>query len=132
MATFTKRVNRRWHVVVEGHACLRRVFKDKAAAEGYAAQLKQEPPAAAGAPLKVRVDAVESTSWQVRIRCTDAPVLTESFSRKAGAELWAKEREGEIVQRQFVDHREADRHSLGDLLQRYDDVRLEGSRSIAM
>jgi integrase len=124
MATFTKRVNRRWHVVVEGHAALRRVFRDKAAAEGYAAQLKQDPPAAVGASIKMRIDAVESTSWQVRIRCTDAPVLTKSFSRKADAEQWAKEREGEIVRRQFVDHREADRHSLGDLLQRYDDTRL--------
>jgi len=37
-----------------------------------------------------------------------------------------KEREGEIAKRQFVDYREADRNTLGDLFARFDRERLSG------
>jgi hypothetical protein len=51
------------------------------------------------------------------------PDLTKTFPRRDLAEQWSAEKEGEIVKRQFVDYREAERN---DLLLKYDKVRLTG------
>ncbi|PZP91956.1 MAG: hypothetical protein DI587_33260 [Variovorax paradoxus] len=68
----------------------------------------------------VTVKPRQSVSWQVRIRLAGAPNLTKTFPNKSMADDWAKEKEGEIVKRSFVDYREAERRSLADLLMRYD------------
>lgn len=63
-------------------------------------------------------------SWEVRVRRQGLPELVKSFPTKRIAREWADAREGEIVKREFVDYREADRHTLGEVLTRYDDGKL--------
>ena len=76
--------------------------------------------------MGLRLEPAPGGGWEVRIRSKLAPPLVKSFDRRADADAWAKEREGEIAKRQFVDYREADRNTLGDLLTRYDLERLAG------
>ena len=77
-------------------------------------------------PETALVERVPGGSWSVRIRSKSAPELNKSFDRKSDAEEWTAQREGEIAKREFVDYREADRNTLGDLLARFTRDRLEG------
>ena len=72
-------------------------------------------------PETAVVEGALGGSWEVRIRIRNrsAPNLVKSFSRKSDADDWAAQREGEIAKRRFVDYREADKNTLGDLLARY-------------
>ena len=96
-------------------------------AQGTVAGFVQEPKK--GLPIgpeTALVERVPGGSWEVRIRNRSAPDLVKSFTRKSDADDWAAQREGEIAKRQFVDYREADRNTLGDLLARFARDRLQG------
>lgn len=73
-----------------------------------------------------KIKRFSSLGWQARVRRKGFPDMNKTFPRRDMAEQWAAEKEGEIVKRQFVDYREADRHTLGDLLLRCDQTRLVG------
>lgn len=76
--------------------------------------------------MGLRVEPAPGGGWEVRIRCKWAPDPVKTFQRRAEADAKAKEREGEIAKRQFVDYRQADRNTPGDLLNRFDRERLQG------
>lgn len=117
MATIKQRTYKSWRVSVPDHPELGKAHQSKPAADDHVATLKALGHA-------VHVKAHTSVSYCVRIRSDLAPHLNKTFPTKVMAQEWAKEKEGEIVKRQFVDYREADRHTLGDLLQRFDSERL--------
>ncbi len=114
MASFSKRIYKSWRVSVVLQSDLNKAFDALDQAQAYAQQLN-----AAGQP-HAQIRPYQSTGWQAPIRSKLAPQLTRTFPTKASAEEWAKAREGEIVKRQFIDYREADRFTFGDLLRRYE------------
>lgn len=57
--------------------------------------------------------------WQAIIRHTWHPTQTRTFETKAKAVAWVKIVESEMVQDVFVDKRELEHTTLGDLLTRY-------------
>lgn len=57
--------------------------------------------------------------WEARIRRNGLPALSRSFSTKADARAWAAVIESEIERGVFIDRTEAEKNTLGDLLQRY-------------
>lgn len=134
MASIRKRTP--WRVVVDKDTANAAVFdtlkRAVAAAHALVAQgtvlgFVQEPrKGQAVGPETALVERVPGGSWEVRIRSRSAPELVKSFARKSDAEDWTAQREGEIAKRQFVDYREADRNTLGDLLGRFARDRLEG------
>ncbi len=134
MASIRKRTP--WRVVVDKDTANAAVFdtlkRAVAAAHALVAQgtvlgFVQEPrKGQAVGPETALVERVPGGSWEVRIRSRSAPELVKSFARKSDADDWTAQREGEIAKRQFVDYREADRNTLGDLLGRFARDRLEG------
>lgn len=134
MASIRKRSP--WRLVVDKDTANAAVFdtlkRAVAAAHALVAQgtvlgLVQEPrKGQAVGPETAVVERVPGGSWEVRIRNRSAPDLVKSFARKSDADEWTAQREGEIAKRQFVDYREADRNTLGDLLARFARDRLEG------
>jgi len=130
MASYIKRIYTSWRVSgakqtdptkdteVTKVIKVSKAFDEKASAEAYEQQLKVD------GYKGVQIKKYDSAGWQVRIRSKLAPSLTKTFQTKAMAEVWAKAREGEIVKRQFVDYREAERLTLGDLLRRHESERL--------
>ena len=134
MASIRKRSP--WRVVVDKDTANAAVFdtlkRAVAAAHALVAQgavrgFVQDPrKGLAIGPETALVERVPGGSWEVRIRNRSAPDLVKSFARKSDADEWTAQREGEIAKRQFVDYREADRNTLGDLLARFARDRLEG------
>jgi len=134
MASIRKRSP--WRVVVDkdtANAAVFDTFKQAVAAartlvaQGTVLGFVQEP--RKGQPIgpeTALIERVPGGSWAVRIRSKSAPELNKSFDRKSDAEDWTAQREGEIAKREFVDYREADRNTLGDLLARFARDRLEG------
>ncbi|NML48016.1 site-specific integrase [Ramlibacter sp. G-1-2-2] len=118
MATFAKRTYQTWRVKSEKSGVRQRTFPTEEAALTHAREL-----ADAGFS-DAKVVAFTSTSWQVRIRTELVGELTKTFKTKAEASQWAKEREGEIAKREFVDYRTADQTTLGQLLQKYESKKL--------
>lgn len=118
MASFEKRVYQSWRVSVAGRPDLKKSFEKPAPTKAYAQELKDS------GVDNAQVKPFQSTRWQARIRNKLAPELIQTFPTKAMAQEWAQAREGEIVKRQFVDYREAQRYTLGGLLQRFDAERL--------
>ena len=57
--------------------------------------------------------------WQGRIRRRGYPDITKTFETKADAEKWARSVESEIDKGQFVSVNEAQRTTLGDVIERY-------------
>ena len=57
--------------------------------------------------------------WQARIRRQGYPDISKTFVTKADAEKWARALESEIDKGQFVSVGEAQRNTLGDLIERY-------------
>ncbi|MFC4518827.1 site-specific integrase [Cupriavidus pinatubonensis] len=57
--------------------------------------------------------------WRVAIRRRGFPPQARTFDTKVEAEAWAREAEAEMDRGAFVDRREAERNTLGDLLLRY-------------
>jgi integrase len=123
MATFTKRTYQAWRVKSEKSGDRQRAFQSEDAALAHAREL-----AGAGFP-DAKVVPFTSTSWQVRIRSDVVGELTKTFKTKAEASQWAKEREGEIAKREYVDYRTADQTTLGELLQRYEATKLSDKPS---
>ena len=134
MASIRKRTP--WRIVVDKDTANAVVFdtlkKAVAAAKALVAQgtalgFVQEPRKGLTlGPGTALVERVPGGSWEVRIRSKFAPELVKSFARKSDADDWTAQREGEIAKRQFVDYREADRNTLGDLLMRFSRDRLQG------
>ena len=134
MASIRKRSP--WRIVVDKDTANAAVFdtlkQAVAAAHALVAQgavlgFVQEPrKGLAVGPETALVERVPGGSWEVRIRSRSAPELVQSFARKSDADDWTTQREGEIAKRQFVDYREADRNTLGDLLVRFARDRLQG------
>lgn len=57
--------------------------------------------------------------WQGRIRRRGYPDITKTFETKADAEKWARALESEIDKGRFVNVSEAQRTTLGDVIERY-------------
>ncbi len=57
--------------------------------------------------------------WEARVRRNGLPAISRSFKTKADARAWATVIESEIERGIFIDRTEAERNTLGDLLQRY-------------
>ena len=134
MASIRKRSP--WRIVVDKDAANAVVFATLKQAlagaqalvgQGAALGFVQEPrKGLAIEPGTALIERVPGGSWEVRIRSRSAPDLVKSFARKRDADDWTAQREGEIAKRQFVDYREADKNTLGDLLARFARDRLQG------
>ena len=57
--------------------------------------------------------------WQARIRRQGHPDTTKTFESRAGAERWVRAVESSIDKGQFFDTNEAQRTTLGDVIERY-------------
>lgn len=64
-------------------------------------------------------DDYRGTGWQVKIRRKGFPLVSKVFDTKANAEAWARDIEREMDRGAFVSRTEADKTTLGDILQRY-------------
>lgn len=71
------------------------------------------------ATITKRSDNLGDPSWQVKIRRKGFPTLSKTFDSKARAEAWAHQIESEMSRGAFMDRSEAERNTLGDLLERY-------------
>ena len=60
-----------------------------------------------------------SNQWQARVRRKGYPDETKSFATRQDAEKWARSVESDIDKGQFVNVNEAQRTTLGDLINRY-------------
>ena len=60
-----------------------------------------------------------SNQWQARVRRKGYPDETKSFAIRQDAEKWARSIEADIDKGQFVNVSEAQRTTLGDLIERY-------------
>jgi hypothetical protein len=57
--------------------------------------------------------------WRLEIRRLGQPRQNRTFNTKAEAEAWARQVEAKMDRGEFVDLKEAERNTLGDLLLRY-------------
>lgn len=57
--------------------------------------------------------------WQARVRRQGHPDITKTFESRGDAERWARAVESSIDKGQFVDINEAQRTTLGDVIERY-------------
>lgn len=120
MASFSKRTYQSWRVTCSEDRLLNATFVSEEEAQARLRELSEQG-------LKgLKVKKFSSTGWQARVRLKGFPDLNKTFPRRDLAEAWAREKEGEIVKRQFIDYRVAERTSLGDLLQQYDLKKLSG------
>ena len=60
----------------------------------------------------------QRTSYRVQIRRRGFPPVTASFERKTDADKWAGETEADMRRRRYFPQHEAERHTLGDLVDR--------------
>ena len=105
----------RWKVVPPDECDEKvRTFKAETDATEYLSQLELAGFA------KAKKSQVISIAWEVRIRSRLAPDLCKTFPTRKAADDWVKVKDGEIVSRRFVDYREADNNTLGDLFRKYD------------
>jgi len=125
LATITPRERTEWRVTCAARPKHNRVFKRQPAAAAYAQQLTVDEHLQAHA---VRITEHTETVWLVRVRCKGAPDVSKTFGRQSDAKDWARKIEGDIAQRQFVDHRKADHTTLASILQRYEKDRLAHRR----
>ena len=124
MASITKRSYSSWQVTAKDSTLkIKRTFLSKSEALGFAEQLEADGIAVAK-PAKT-----ETLAWQVRVRKKGFPELVETFTTKAEAQAWSVAREADMHQRKFVDYREAERHSLGDLMRKYANKVLKGKKA---
>lgn len=107
-----------WRVSVARDPALGGRFPSRTKAQAEAQLL------AAIGHVGVRCKQETEGAWEVRVRRQGLPELVKSFATKGAAREWADVREGEIVKREFVDYREADRHTLADVLTHYDQKQL--------
>ena len=104
------RCRSRWRVSVAGDPALGGRFPLKTKAQAQAALLT------AIGHIGVRCKQESEGTWEVRVRRQGLPELLKSFPTMGVAREWADVREGEIVKREFVNYREANRHTLANVL----------------
>lgn len=121
MASITPRQRTEWRVTCAARPALNRGFRHSDAATAHAQKVVAQEQLQAHA---VRITEHTETVWLVRVRCKGAPDISKTFERQSDAKEWARKTEGDIAQRQFVDHRHADRTTLASILQRYEKDRL--------
>ena len=63
-------------------------------------------------------DGKQRTSYRVQVRKRGFPPVTASFERKTDADQWARETETDIKRRRYFPQHEAERHTLGELIDR--------------
>ena len=61
----------------------------------------------------------KTKKYEVQIRRDGWPALTRTFTKAADASAWAAVIESEMERGVFIDRTEAEKNTLGDLLQRY-------------
>lgn len=120
MASFSKRTYTSWSIQCSSAPALNQTFYDAHSAHARLRELAEQ------GYRDAKIKRLSSLGWQARVRRKGFADLNKTFPRRDMAEQWAAEKEGEIVKRQFVDYREAERHTLGDLLLKYDTTRLAG------
>ena len=59
------------------------------------------------------------TSYQVQVRRKGYPTLSSSFTTKRDAQAWARQIENELDRGLFLSRTEAEKQTLGDILERY-------------
>jgi integrase len=64
-------------------------------------------------------------SYKVRIRKPNSPTVTKTFSSKSLAEKWARKTELGIEEGTYFEKREAEKHRVSDLIERYVSEELE-------
>jgi integrase len=57
--------------------------------------------------------------WRVRVRRSGYPPQSRTFDTKAQATIWARDVEAEMDRGVFVDRTEAEKNTLGDVIERY-------------
>ena len=62
---------------------------------------------------------LKSGGWRAQVRRTGRPPAAKTFKARSDAAKWARMLESEIDQGVFVDRSEAQRATLGDLIDRY-------------
>ena len=60
-----------------------------------------------------------SKKYEVQVRRDGWPKITRTFTKASDARAWASVIESEIERNVFIDRTEAEKNTLGDLLQRY-------------
>ena len=61
-----------------------------------------------------------TSQWRVKVRKKGFTTLTQTFSKKALAERWARDIESSMDKGIFIDHRESEQTSLAEVLDRYE------------
>ncbi len=61
----------------------------------------------------------KGTSYKVRIRKPNNPTVTKTFSSKSLAEKWARKTELEIEEGTYLEKKEAEKHRVSELIERY-------------
>ncbi|MCZ6882503.1 MAG: tyrosine-type recombinase/integrase, partial [Gammaproteobacteria bacterium] len=67
----------------------------------------------------------KGTSYKVRIRKPNSPTVTKTFTSKNLAGKWARKTELEIEEGTYFEKKEAEKHRLSDLIERYISEELE-------
>ena len=71
------------------------------------------------AVIEERIDGNGKTSYRVKVRLKGYPPQSETFKRKTDAVQWASQTETAIRDGQHFKTREAKKHTLGQLIDRY-------------
>ena len=71
------------------------------------------------ASIKKRSTTDGRISYQVRVRLKGQPTCTATFERLTDARRWAQKTEADIREGRHFSKRESERHTLGDLIDRY-------------
>lgn len=116
MASFSKL---KWRLVCSYEPLLDAAFEIEVSAHARLPQLSEHGHSG------VKIKKFSSLGWHARVRRHGFPLLVKTFPRRDMAEQWATERGGETHKRLLVDHREPERNTLGDLLQKFDSVGLD-------
>ena len=66
-----------------------------------------------------KIKGTTGTTYKVRIRKPDSPIVTKTFSSKNLAQKWARKTELEIWGGIYIDKVEAARHTVSDRVDRY-------------
>ena len=61
----------------------------------------------------------QGSSWQTRVRRKGYPDITKSFNTRKDAERWARSVETSLDRGTYIDPTEAEKVTLGDLIDRY-------------
>lgn len=70
-----------------------------------------------------------TSQWRVKVRKKGYPVLTQTFTKKAFADRWARDVESSMDKGIFIDHREAEQTTLANVLDRYEREVLPSKKS---